>query len=98
MGFFQSDPKFMNNPNAAGAPGQGGYLGLEDWGRGLGIGKAGKFNLGLMKDMRSGAYSGVAGGLLSPIHDRFATAGREAERNATMGGNAMYRGTQPALM
>lgn len=99
MGIFQSDPKWMQNPNAAGAPGQGGYLGLEDFADNVNLGHAGKAAWKkIMSPMLAGDYSGLVGGLLSPIHDRYATNLRESERNALSGGNAMYAGTQPALM
>lgn len=99
MGFFQSDDKWIPNPNAMGAPGQGGILGLEDMGNNFTLGHAGKAAWkGILKPMMAGDYSALAGGLLSPIHDRYAANLRESERNALSGGNALYAGTQPALM
>lgn len=75
-----------------------GVTNLENYGQGIGLGKAGKYDKSIMNQMMGGDYSGIAGSLLSPIHDQYATAKREGDRNAMMGGNAMYAGTQPAMM
>lgn len=98
MGHAFSKPVFQHDPNLAGGPGTGGFLGLEDWVRNLGLGRAGESAKDVLRQMDKGNYQGLAGTLLSPIHDRFATNLREGERNAMMGANAMYAGTQPALM
>jgi len=93
-----SKPVYQHDPNLVGAPGTGGYLGLEDWVRNLGLGRAGVSAKEVLQAMNKGNYQGLAGTLLSPIHDRFATNLREGERNAMLGANALYAGTQPALM
>ena len=93
MGFFTGDIKYYTNPLA-----QQGITGLEDFANTVNLGAAGKFAKNTLKDMNSGDYSGVAGTMLSPIHDRYATNLREAIRAGGMGGNAFALGSQPALM
>lgn len=79
-------------------PGMQGVSNLENFAAHQSLGKAGKQAKGLMREMGSGDYSGIAGSMLAPIHDQYAAQGREQERNALMGANAMYAGSQPALM
>lgn len=98
MGKPFSHQQWQANPNAAGSAGGGGYLGLEDWGANVGLGKAGKSAKNIINQMASGDYGNLAGSLLSPIHDRYATQQRELTRNNQMGANAIYQGSQPALM
>lgn len=71
---------------------------LEAWGQDLGIGRSGKLNKKLMNQMYEGDYSGLAGGLLSPLKTAHDTEARRRTRQGLMSGNAMYAGTQPALM
>lgn len=52
----------------------------------------------IMKGIGEGDYSGIIGTYLNPITDAAKTSEREMERNMSMGANAMYAGTQPALM
>jgi len=98
MGHAFSHQQWNQNPNAAGSAGGGGYLGLENYAQNVGLGKAGKTAKGILNQMSSGDYGNLAGTILSPIHDRYATQLRELTRNNQMGANAMYQGTQPALM
>ena len=79
-------------------PAMEGVTNLENYGQNIGLGKAGKADKQIIASMMGGDYSGLAGNLLSPIHDQYATEGREQERNALMGGNALAFGNQPALM
>ena len=79
-------------------PGMVGVGNLESFAQNQGLGRAGKLDKKMMNQMFSGDYGGLAGGLLSPIHDRYAANQREMERKSMMGGNAFARGTQPALM
>jgi hypothetical protein len=53
---------------------------------------------GIMKDIGAGDFSGIIGTYLSPITDAYKVNQRESERDLHMGANAMYQGTQPALM
>lgn len=80
------------------APAMQGVTNLENYGQNIGLGKAGKYDKAIMGQMMGGDYSGIAGSLLSPIHDQYATQGREQERNAMMGANSFLAGSQPALM
>lgn len=75
-----------------------GVTNLENYGQNIGLGKAGKADKSIINQMVGGDYGGLAGSLLSPIHDQYATQGREQERNAMMSGNALIAGSQPALM
>jgi hypothetical protein len=93
MGFFEGDYKWQTNPYAA--PGIGA---IEDWGKSVGLGKAGKAAKGIINQISSGNYGGLAGSILSPISNRYATQMREAIRANSMGGNAFAQGAQPALM
>lgn len=93
MGFFSSEPKWSQNPYALPA-----IQGLENYAANVGLGQAGKSARNIIKQMNTGDYSGLAGSMLSPIHDQYATAAREAIRNNSMGGNALMQGWQPALM
>lgn len=79
-------------------PAMTGVTNLENYGQNIGLGKAGKMDRQLLSQMASGDYSGIAGDQLAPIHDQYATQGREQERNAMLGGNAFLGGSQPALM
>lgn len=72
--------------------------GLEDYAAHTNLGKAGKFSKQIMGQMMGGDFSNLAGTLLSPIHDQYATQMREALRGNSMGGNAFAQGSQPALM
>jgi len=74
-----------------------GIQGLEDFTQTIGLGP-GKFGKKLTKQLWGGDYSGIAGTLLSPIQDQFRTNTREALRANMMGGNALFQGSQPALM
>lgn len=93
MGFFTPGNKWIENPYAI-----PGAENMEAWGRQVGLGKAGKSAKGIIKQMSSGNYGGLAGTILSPIHDQYAAQLREAMRANTMGGNAFVQGSQPALM
>ncbi len=91
MGGAFSSQKFKINPT-----GMEGVKNLENFASTPGV--AGSTAEDILGQMSSGDYSKLAGTLLSPISDSFATAGRERERHALMGGNAFYQGTQPAMM
>jgi hypothetical protein len=93
MGFFSGGVDFHTNPFILPA-----ISGLEQFGAGVGLGKAGKTAKHMLNQMESGDYGGTAGTFLSPIHDRFAADTREAIRSNSMGGNAFVQGSQPALM
>jgi len=97
MGGAFSKTSWMQNPNAAGAPGGGGYLGLESWGADQGLGWAGKANKQLGREMQSGDYTGIAQSQLNPIIAMGEAARRGMEREAQLGGNALWAGDQPAL-
>ena len=96
MGLFSSSTKFNEIPGIQ--PYLDNLLGFGD-----------KFNLGendfgtrqsrkFLKQLGSGDYSGLMGTILNPIHNAAETSRREGERGMQMGANAMYQGTQPALM
>src|ERR1041384_4364324 len=91
MGFFTGSTKYTPNPYAAPI-----IKSLTDYDPGIGV--AGKSGKQIIKQMMGGDYSGLAGGLLSPIHDRSAANTREMLRNNMMGANAFMQGWQPGLM
>lgn len=93
MGFFSGNTSWSINPNAA-----PGIKGLEDFASHIGLGQAGKSARNVIKQMNSGDYSGLAGSMLAPIHDQYATNLREAVRSNSMGANAFTQGWQPGLM
>lgn len=89
---FSSSKTWVNKPGMEGA-GR-----LTDFADSQGLGKAGKSAKHVLGQMDSGDYSGLAGTLLDPVRQTFAKRGQEMNRNALMGGNRFYAGTQPALM
>lgn len=93
MGFFNADPKWTTNPFA-----KPGIDNIENWGKNQHIGIAGRTGRQILKQMSGGDYGGLAGTLLSPIHDQYASEMREAIRSNSMGANAFTQGSQPALM
>lgn len=93
MAFFEQGRKWVQNPLA-----QAGIDALDQFGQSQELGMAGKTAKGLLKQMSGGNYGGLAGSMLSPIHDRYAANLREAMRGNSMGGNAFAQGAQPGLM
>jgi hypothetical protein len=93
MGFFSNAPSWSQNPFAQPAIG-----GLENFANNVSLGQAGRSAKGIIKQMKSGDYTNLAGTMLSPIHDSYATNLREAIRGNSMGANAFMQGWQPGLM
>lgn len=98
MGFFDSQPRFIQTPGAAGIGQQ-----YKDWGGEQGLGKAGQIAKGGLKQFANGGGeggydTGIVGNLLAPLRDQYSTMQRESNRAYGMGGLGLAGGSQPALM